>query len=194
MRHLTICLRIAQTGHSLSRKQVYYSGFVCLCLNASTKSNITVPYFFEKYVGEARATVKECYILAQIQRHWCPAERRYVTYSGLHEEHSAWTVISRRGDIFWPRRLCDFTPLNFFLLGFLKYKSAPINALRVIIFEAIAQPYLCERIIGNLTTWKRNTYICNIPHLMACMSFFLVEWCWGSQLCRSAYVECLDCR
>lgn len=51
-------------------------------------------------------------------------------------------VISRRGDVNWPQRSCDLTPLNFFLWGYLKsqvYTNKPqtTDALKVNINHAI---------------------------------------------------------
>ena len=51
-------------------------------------------------------------------------------------------VISRRGDVNWPPRSCDLTPLDYFLLGFLKsqvYANKPqsTDALKVNITKAI---------------------------------------------------------
>jgi len=79
----------------------------------------------------------------------------HVTMDILHERFES-MVISRGGDVNWPPRLCDLTPLDFFLWGYLKsqvYTNKPqtIDALKVNITNAIQQiqPDLCEKIIEN---------------------------------------------
>lgn len=52
----------------------------------------------------------------------------------LHEKFPG-RVISRNGDVNWPSRSCDLTPLDFFLWGYVKdkvYANAPqtIDALK----------------------------------------------------------------
>ncbi|VVC38683.1 Hypothetical protein CINCED_3A002631 [Cinara cedri] len=81
-------------------------------------------------------------------------------------------VISRRGDVNWPPRSCDLTPLDFFLWGFLKsqvYADKPKSTddLKVNITQAIAQiqPYLCGRVIENWTTRIRATMRSRGGHL-----------------------------
>ncbi|KYN09543.1 hypothetical protein ALC57_18330 [Trachymyrmex cornetzi] len=73
-------------------------------------------------------------------------------------------VISRGGDVNWPPRSCDLTPLDFFLWGYLKsqvYTNKPqtIDALKVNITNAIQQiqPDLCEKVIENWTARIRVT-------------------------------------
>jgi len=61
----------------------------------------------------------------------------------LHERFEG-MVISRGGDVNWPPRSCDLTPLDFFLWGYLKsqiYTNKPqtIDALKVNIINAIQQ-------------------------------------------------------
>jgi len=65
-------------------------------------------------------------------------------------------IISRGGDVNWPQRSCNLTPLDFFLWGYLKsqvYTNKPqtIDALKVNITNAIQQiqPDLCEKVIEN---------------------------------------------
>lgn len=65
-------------------------------------------------------------------------------------------VISQRGDIDWPPRSCDLTPLDFFLWGYLKErvyvnKPATIPELKENIRRAIAEiePHLCESVMKN---------------------------------------------
>ncbi|CAI6370846.1 unnamed protein product [Macrosiphum euphorbiae] len=73
-------------------------------------------------------------------------------------------VISRNGDINWPPRSCDLTPLDFFLWGYLKShvhanKQQSIYALKVNIINTIKQiqPDLCNKVIENWTTRIRAT-------------------------------------
>jgi len=61
----------------------------------------------------------------------------------LHERFEG-MVISRGGDMNWPPRSCDLTPLDFFLWGYLKsqvYTNKPqtIDALKVNVTNAIEQ-------------------------------------------------------
>ncbi|KOC70342.1 hypothetical protein WH47_02846 [Habropoda laboriosa] len=65
-------------------------------------------------------------------------------------------VISRGGDINWPPRSCDLTPLDFFLWGFLKSKVYPnnpetIDELKDNITVAINETefQLCENVMEN---------------------------------------------
>ncbi|CAK9827801.1 hypothetical protein ANTRET_LOCUS5451 [Anthophora retusa] len=65
-------------------------------------------------------------------------------------------VISRGGDINWPPRSCDLTPLDFFLWGFLKskvYANNPktIDELKNNIIAAINEIefQLCENVMEN---------------------------------------------
>jgi len=61
----------------------------------------------------------------------------------LHERFED-MVISRGGDVNWPPRSCDLTPLDFFLWGYFKsqiYTNKPqtIDTLKVNITNAIQQ-------------------------------------------------------
>ena len=65
-------------------------------------------------------------------------------------------VISRRGDVNWPPRSCDLTPLDFSLWGFLKgkvYANDPqtIPELKEEIRRTINEisPQLCQNVIEN---------------------------------------------
>ncbi|XP_011859170.1 PREDICTED: uncharacterized protein LOC105556688 [Vollenhovia emeryi] len=65
-------------------------------------------------------------------------------------------VISRRGDVMWPPRSCDLTPLDFLLWGFLKgkvYTKNPrtIPELKDEIRRAIdeIEPALCQNVIES---------------------------------------------
>ena len=65
-------------------------------------------------------------------------------------------VISQRGDVNWPPRSCDLTPLDFFLWGYLKdkvYINKPqtIEDLKEEIRRNIAEicPQLCQHVMEN---------------------------------------------
>ena len=62
-----------------------------------------------------------------------------------------------RGDVHWPARSCDLTPLDFFLWGYLKdkvYVNKPrtIQELKDEIIRHIndIEPQLCLRVIENV--------------------------------------------
>lgn len=85
-------------------------------------------------------------------------DHRQRTMDILHERFEG-MVISRRGDVNWPPRSCDLTPLDYFLWGYLKsqvYANRPqsTNALKDNITKTIAeiQPDLCGRVIENWST------------------------------------------
>ena len=87
----------------------------------------------------------------------------HATMDILHERFEG-MVISRSGDVNWPPRSCDLTPIDFFLWGYLKsqvYTNKPqtIDALKVNITNAIQQiqPDLCEKVIENWTARIRVT-------------------------------------
>ena len=65
-------------------------------------------------------------------------------------------IISRNSDVNWPPRSCDFTPLDFFLWGYLKskiYANSPttIQQLKDAIAQQINEisPQLCTEVIRN---------------------------------------------
>jgi len=96
----------------------------------------------------------------------------HATMNILHERFEG-MVISRGGDVNWPLRSCDLTPLDFFFWGYLKsqvYTNKPqtIGALKVNITYAIQQiqPDLCEKIIKNWTARIRVTKRSRGRHLM----------------------------
>lgn len=67
-------------------------------------------------------------------------------------------VISRRGDIDWPPRSCDLTPLDYFLWGYVKgkvYADDPqtIDQLKDNIRRVIGdiEPQLCDNVMENFT-------------------------------------------
>ena len=78
-----------------------------------------------------------------------------ATVTLLHEKFPD-RVISRKGDVNWPPRSCDLTPLDFFLWGHVKgevYKNNPqsIYELKQEIVRVIGEvePQLCENVIEN---------------------------------------------
>lgn len=82
----------------------------------------------------------------------------------LLQERFPGSVISRGGDVNWPPRSCDLTPMDFFLWGFLKsqvYADQPrtVTALKANIRRVIAaiEPPLCEQVIENWITRIRLT-------------------------------------
>jgi hypothetical protein len=65
-------------------------------------------------------------------------------------------VIARNGDVNWPPRSCDLTPLDYFLWGYVKsqvYKNNPqsIPELKDKIIRVIGEiePQLCQNVIEN---------------------------------------------
>jgi hypothetical protein len=81
-------------------------------------------------------------------------------------------VISRNGDIRWPARSCDLTPLDFFLWGFLKskvYSTHPttIEELKNNIISEINEirPDLLKKIIENWVSRIRMLKDSNGQHL-----------------------------
>lgn len=65
-------------------------------------------------------------------------------------------IISRFGDVSWPSRSCDLSPLDFFLWGYVKdkvYTDNPqtLEHLKDNIREVIAtiQPAMCKKVIEN---------------------------------------------
>lgn len=94
------------------------------------------------------------------------------TVTLLHEQFEG-SLISRNGDVNWPPRSCDLTPLDFFLWGFLKsrvYADKPrtVEALKANIRREIAaiEPHLCNQVIENWTRRIRLTRQSRGGHLM----------------------------
>lgn len=65
-------------------------------------------------------------------------------------------IISRFGDVNWPSRSCDLTPLDFFLCGYAKdrvYEDDPqdLEQLKANIRRVIAEivPQMCKKVIEN---------------------------------------------
>ena len=74
------------------------------------------------------------------------------TLTLLHEKFEG-SVISRGGDVHWPPRSCDLTPLDFFLWGFVKsrvYSDQPqtVAVLKANIRRVIGEiePLLCDKV------------------------------------------------
>ncbi|XP_075149038.1 uncharacterized protein LOC142222673 [Haematobia irritans] len=95
-------------------------------------------------------------------RIWANENPRVIVEKPMHP-HALWSnkfndrVISRNGDVNWPPRSCDLTPLNFFLWGYLKEKvyvdtPATIQELKDEIIRPIngIEPPLCLSVIENL--------------------------------------------
>lgn len=81
-------------------------------------------------------------------------------------------VISRRGDINWPPRSCDLTPLDFFLWGYVKslvYADKPqtTGALKANITRVVneIEPEMCQEVIENWTARMRATQRSRGGHL-----------------------------
>ena len=107
-------------------------------------------------------------------------------------------VIPRRGDVNWPPRSSDLTPLDFFLWGFLKSqvnanKPQSTDALKVNITKTIGQiqPDLCGRVIENWTSRIRATVTSRGGHLndvisvpyMACMGL-------SKKIVKTSHIAC----
>lgn len=138
------------------------------------------PYFFENEAGAAITVNGERYRSMITNFFWpklddmdtddmwfqqdgATCHTAHATMDILHERFPD-MVISRGGDINWPPRSCDLTPLDFFLWGYLKslvYANKPLNTddLKVNIRNAIAQieADMCSRVIENWTSRIRAT-------------------------------------
>lgn len=138
------------------------------------------PYFFENVAGKAITVNGERYRSMITDFLWpklndmdvadmwfqqdgATCHTAHATMEILHERFEG-TVISRGGDVNWPPRSCDLTPLDFFLWGFLKsqvYANKPqtTDALKANIRHAIdqIQPDLCARVVENWTSRMRAT-------------------------------------
>ncbi|XP_050310807.1 uncharacterized protein LOC126746540 [Anthonomus grandis grandis] len=80
-----------------------------------------------------------------------------ATLDLLHEKFNGF-IISRGGDVHWPPRSCDKTPLDFFLWGYVKsqvYADKPetIAALRANIIRVLGQvdAEMCGKVLKNWT-------------------------------------------
>lgn len=136
------------------------------------------PYFFQNEAGTALSVTGDRYRSMignflwneldgiDIQRMWFQQDGATPHTANetldLLRERFQNRIISRRGDVNWPPRSCDLTPLDFFLWGFLKekvYVNNPetIQQLRDNIITAIVEisPQLCEKVIDNFA--KRMT-------------------------------------
>lgn len=130
------------------------------------------PYFFENAGGEAvtvngnryRAMITE-FLWPELsniglKNMWFQQDGATPHFANqtiaLLKEKFNGRVISRNGDVNWPARSCDLTPLDFFLWGYVKsqvYKNNPhsINKLKDEIIRVIREiePQLCQRVIEN---------------------------------------------
>lgn len=146
------------------------------------------PYFFENDIGKAITVTGERYRSMITNFLWpelddmdtnnmwfqqdgATCHTAEDTLDILHNRFEG-MVISRRGDVNWPPRSCDLTPLDFFLWGFLKsqvYADKPLNtaALKANITHAIGQiqPDLCARVMENWTFRMRATQRSRGGHL-----------------------------
>lgn len=130
------------------------------------------PHFFENENGEAETVNGERYRQMLNNFLWPRLEdmdlnNLYFQQDGatchtaretlnLLQEKFPGRVISRNGDVDWPARSCDLTPLDFFLWGFLKdqvYTNNPqtIDELKNNIRAAIAEInlHMCDKVIEN---------------------------------------------
>lgn len=142
------------------------------------------PYFFENENGEAETVNGERYRQMLNNFLWPRLEdmdlnNLYFQQDGatchtaretlnLLQEKFPRRVISRNGDVNWPARSCDITPLDFFLWGFLKdqvYKNNPqtIDELKNNIRGAIGEInlHMCDKVIEN---FKKRIAVCNRSH------------------------------
>ena len=62
-------------------------------------------------------------------------------------------TISRRSDVVWPPRICDLTPLDYYLWGAVKDKPETIDVLKDNIREVIAeiQLHTIDNVLKNST-------------------------------------------
>lgn len=132
------------------------------------------PYFFENDRGEAVTVNGICYRNMITEFLWpiiddmdtedmwfqqddATCHTSNETLELIHEKFPD-RLISRFGDVNWPPRSCDLTPLDYFLWGYVKdevYKNNPttIEELKTNIEQEIReiQPQLCKKVIENFT-------------------------------------------
>ncbi|XP_050310837.1 uncharacterized protein LOC126747933 [Anthonomus grandis grandis] len=132
------------------------------------------PYFFEDAMGNAltvngdryRAMIND-FLWPQLddmdltdiwfQQDGATCHTARATLDLLHEKFNGF-IISRGGDVHWPPRSCDITPLDFFLWGYVKsqvYADKPetIAALRANIIRVLGQvdAEMCGKVLENWT-------------------------------------------
>jgi hypothetical protein len=135
---------------------------------------IVGPFFFENEENEVAQTVNADRYCAMMENFFWPEldalsihEEMWFQQDGapshtagralnLIAERFPGRVISRGGDISWPPRSCDLTPLDYFLWGFLKdnvYRGKPtsIRELKAAICDVLSQitPEICGKVIKN---------------------------------------------
>lgn len=131
------------------------------------------PFFFEDAEDESALTVNgERYRDMLVSFFWplleemdltemwfqqdgAPCHTTIATVALLHQKFPG-RVISRRGDMEWPPRSCDLSPLDFFLWGYIKdkvYANKPrtILALKTGIRDVIGEigPAMCQKVMQN---------------------------------------------
>ncbi|XP_012057463.1 PREDICTED: uncharacterized protein LOC105620583 [Atta cephalotes] len=103
----------------------------------------------------------------------------HATVDILHERFEG-MIISRGGDVNWPPKSCDLTPLDFFLWGYLKSqvytnKLQIIDALKINIINAIQS--LCYVRDYSLT---RALMTCGVQQDSVCRTLDMTLCCdWG---------------
>lgn len=131
---------------------------------AMSARGIIGPYFFEDGRGRAITVNSERYV-AMIEEFFTPALQNFPGYNTrtwfqqdgatAHTSNTAMPVIrelfpnkviSRRGDISWPPRSPDLTPMDFFLWGYLKSKVYDTNPRSI---EALKENI--QREMANIT-------------------------------------------
>lgn len=130
------------------------------------------PYFFEDDQGRTQTVTSQRYQTMlrdwfwdqiedfDLENMWfqqdgAPAHRTNPTIDLLHHKFPN-RVIALFGDVNWPPRSCDLTPLDFFLWGYAKgrvYANNPqtLEQLKANIREVMAEiePEMCEKVIEN---------------------------------------------
>lgn len=169
------CRYWARRGQNprLKHQQALHSPKVTVWASLST-NGIIGPFFFENSRG-ATVTVDGDAYRRMINEYFLPRLREYQSYSShtwfqqdgatphtaratmtLLREQFPRKLISRYGDIVWPPRSPDLTPMDFFLWGYLKakvYDSNPTNISELkenIVREVNAIPQsLLQRVARN---------------------------------------------
>ncbi|XP_073847016.1 uncharacterized protein [Musca autumnalis] len=133
------------------------------------------PYFFRNNAGEAvtvngdryRAMITD-YFVPELdgmnvdelwfQQDGATCHTAHVTIDLLKETFDE-RIISRNGPVNWPPRSCDLTPLDYFLLGYVKslvYANKPetLGELEANIRGVIAaiRPHMLEKVVENWTS------------------------------------------
>lgn len=157
---------------------------------AMSAHGIIGPYFFEDGRGRAVTVTSERYV-AMIEEFFTQKLQNFPGFNARtwfqqdgatsHTSNTAMPVIrqlfpnkviSKRGDISWPPRSPDLTPMDFFLWGYLKakvYDSNPrsINDLKENIRREMASisAVTCRAVIDNFRRRLQECRDCNGLHL-----------------------------